>query len=84
MKLSEHEIFKYVTQHIADPRLWAIALDLQILIDHQEKEAEALRHGRDRWYQRWGIAFDILDTAQRRQYEEEIESLLTGAEDETE
>ena len=43
MKLSEHEIFKYVTQHIMDPQLWAIALDLQILIDQQEKEIEAFR-----------------------------------------
>ena len=73
MKLSDHEIFKYVTQHIPDPRLHAIALDLQILIDQQEKEVEALRHGRDRWHRRWGIAFDILDTTQRRQYDEEEE-----------
>jgi len=42
MKLSEHEIFKYVTQHISDPRLWAIALDLQIMIDGQEKQLAQL------------------------------------------
>ena len=42
MKLSEHEIFKYVTQHILDPQLWAIALDLQILIDHQENKVALL------------------------------------------
>ena len=76
MKLSEHEIFKYVTQHIMDPQLWAIALDLQILIDQQEKEIEAFRQGRDRWHQRWCIAYDILDTTQRRQYEEEIDAPL--------
>ena len=38
-----------------------------------EEENEALRHGRDRWHRRWGIAFDILDTTQMRQYEEEID-----------
>ena len=43
MKLSEHEIFKYVTQHILDPQLWAIALDLQILIDQLEAENAALK-----------------------------------------
>jgi len=75
MKLSEHEIFKYVTQHIMDPQLWAIALDLQILIDQQEKEIEVFRQGRDRWYQRWGIIFDMLDTTQKRQYEEESAAL---------
>ena len=47
MKLSEHEIFKYVTQHIMDPQLWAIALDLQILIDQQEKEHAALKRGNE-------------------------------------
>ena len=36
-----------------------------------KRENEALRHGRDRWHRRWGIAFDILDTTQRRQYDEE-------------
>ena len=36
-----------------------------------KRDNEALLHGRDRWHRRWGIAFDILDTTQRRQYDEE-------------
>ena len=36
-----------------------------------KRESEELRHSRDRWHRRWGIAFDILDTTQRRQYDEE-------------
>ncbi len=45
-----------------------------------KQENERLEDGRDRWHQRWGIAFDILDTTQRRQYEEEIDALLTAEE----
>ncbi len=37
-----------------------------------KRENDRLEDGRDRWHQRWGIAFDILDTTQRRQYEEEL------------
>ena len=34
-----------------------------------KRENEVLRDGNDRWLLRWGMAFDILDTTQRRQYE---------------
>jgi len=42
-KLSEHEIFKYVTQHIPDPRLHAMALDLQIMLDGLDAENQKFR-----------------------------------------
>ena len=45
-------------------------------------ESEVIRRGRYKWYQRCHIALDILDTTQRRQYEEEIDALLEEQDDE--
>ena len=46
---------------------------------HFMVQIKALMENRERWHQRWKIAHDILNTTQRKQYEEELDTLTGGA-----